>query len=370
VEMSNAQGRVMLASGEQGEAAIGRAPRKTAVIEAINIIQWCLYYPGVIDPAELPLSAADRRRLGRSLAAYRAGDLLDALAAHPAGGEGSEGTRLYRAAVILSTGQVEKARALLQRCRADGPLRMALDEVIAAVQFRTFHRSREPATASGWMAESYYLQSRGNLEGALVAARKAVQLSPGFGYAWVRMAELLFSFGKTRDAMKALDRGIQLAPRNAQALALRGFLLSAENHIGAARQAFDDAIALDGALGNAWLGRGLTWMRQGRGEEGRRDMETAAALEPNRSILRSYLGKAFSETRNIAKANTELDRAKKIDAADPTPWLYSAIERKQENRYNEAVDGLERSEQLNDNRRASCSTRIARCAGRTSRRST
>ena len=163
VEMTNPHGPpLLLRSGEQGEAAIGRAPRKTAVIEAINTIQWCLYYPGVIDPAELALTAEDRQRLERSLAAYRSGDLPGALAAHPRGGV-SEGARLYRAAVILSTGQVEKARAELRHCRTEHPLRQALEQMIAAVQFRDFHRKSEPTTASEWMAESYYRQSRGNL---------------------------------------------------------------------------------------------------------------------------------------------------------------------------------------------------------------
>ena len=40
-----------------------------------------------------------------------------------------------------------------------------------------------------------------------------------------------------------------------------------------------------------------------------------------------------------------------LDPNDPTPWLYSAIQHKQENRYNQAVDDLEKSIELNDNRR-------------------
>ena len=70
-------------SGEQGEAEIGRAPRKTAVLEAVNILQWALYYPAVLDPAELRLSTADEARVAGSLTAYRAGDLLGALERYP-----------------------------------------------------------------------------------------------------------------------------------------------------------------------------------------------------------------------------------------------------------------------------------------------
>src|SRR5439155_18645683 len=113
----------------------------------------------------------------------------------------------------------------------------------------------------------------------------AAELSPDFGFAWARVAELEFSFGRTLRAFKDAEHSLELAPRNAQAHALQGFLLSAENRIGAARRSFNEAIELDGALGNAWLGRGLTYIRQGKGESGRRDWQTAEVLEPNRPIL-------------------------------------------------------------------------------------
>lgn len=344
VELSNARGKLLLRSGEQGEAEIGKAPRKTAMIEAINVIQWCLYYPAVLDPAELSPGES------RALTAYREGDLATALAVHSLLHGATVDERLFHAAVILASGQVGKAKSSLSGVPHSDPRRRALEEMIAAVQFRTFDSATTPGTASEWLAHSYYTQSRGDLDAALQAARRAVEISPRFGYAWTRMAELEFSFGRTPRAMQMNERGLAFTPRNAQAHSLQGFLLSAENRIGAARRSFDAAIALDGSLGNAWLGRGLTAFRQGREAEGRRDLQVAAALEPNRSILRSYLGKAFSAAGIDDKAQVEFDRAKEIDPADPTPWLYSAIQLKQQNRYNEAIAEIERSMVLNDNR--------------------
>ena len=104
-------------------------------------------------------------------------------------------------------------------------------------------------------------------------------------------------------------------------------------------------------LGDAWLGRGLCLIRQGKDEDGRRDLQVAAALEPNRAFFHSYLGKAFSNDGNEPKARLELERAKTLDPKDPTPWIYSAIENKQDSRINEAVRDLEKSMELNDNRR-------------------
>lgn len=352
VDLQNALGRVLLNAGESGEAEIGKPPRKTAVIEAKNILQWALYYPGVLDPEELGVGAREGGAVGASLEAYRAGDLLGALEKYPkARSPASEAGRLYRAGVMLAVGRVDEAVAAMKGLAASTPGKRALEQMIAAVKFEDWTREGEPTTAAEWMAESYYEQSKSRLEPALAAARKAVELRPEFGYAWVRIAELEFSFGRTPRALEALEKGLALTPRNAQGHALRGFLLSAQNRITQARESFAIAIQLDGALGNAWLGRGLTYIRQGKDERGRLDLQTAATVEPTRSILHSYLGKAFSQIGDNSTARKDLKRAIELDPNDPTPFLYSAIQNKQENRYNEAIDDLEKSIQLNDNRR-------------------
>ena len=50
-------------------------------------------------------------------------------------------------------------------------------------------------------------------------------------------------------------------------------------------------------------------------------------------------------------ARKDLDLAKKLDPKDPTPLLYSALELQQRNRTNQAITDLEKSIELNDNRR-------------------
>src|SRR4030095_7214490 len=49
VEMTNSFGQLPLKNGEAGVAEPGVAPRKTAALEMVNVIQWALYYPGVLD---------------------------------------------------------------------------------------------------------------------------------------------------------------------------------------------------------------------------------------------------------------------------------------------------------------------------------
>jgi tetratricopeptide (TPR) repeat protein len=349
VELRNKMGSVVVRSGEQGLVEPGRAPTKTAVIISSNIIQWCLYYPGLLDADALHLGPA----LARSIGAYRDGDLLQALKLYPRGhAPASADERAYRASLLLAVGRVPEAEAQLGGGRNSDALR----QLIAAVKFQEHRRASPPNTGSDWLAESYYRQSRSDLTGALAAAEQAVVVAPNFGFAWVRVANLQFGFGRVREAARALERGRALSARNPQAAALAGYFASAENHIAEAGRHFDEALAIDGFLGNAWLGRGLCKIRRGDAVEGRKDLQVAAAMEPNRALLHSYLGKAFSNAGDNTTSGRELNRARTIDPNDPTSWLYSALLDKQEHEFNRGIDDLTESLQLNDNRRLYRST--------------
>ena len=358
VTFANAQGSLTLTNREQASAAPGQRPIRTPGFVANNLLQWCFYYPGVLDLSDLPLSAGEGEALKESVAAYRAGDLLAALATYPAARQAtSDAEKIFHAAILLSVGQVDQAEAEwtalpvgIQQSAAVESLRT----LVAAVKRSPNPATSNPRLASELLAASYYEQSRATNEAALKIAldlaRRATVVSPQFGFAWERVAELEFGFGRVTEASAALEKSLELAPRNAQALALKGFLLAARNKISEGIGWFDRAIAADAALGNAWLGRGLCRIRSGDFEGGRNDLLVAAALEPQRAVLRSYLGKAFSEAGEPALASKELGLAVRLDPNDPTAWLYSALLKQQQNRINEAIGDLEKSEQLNDNR--------------------
>ncbi len=358
VKFGNNQATLMLTNGEQAMVELGKAPARTAGFIANNLLQWCFYYPAVIAADELPLSANEQKSLADSLAAYRAGDLLVALTKFPAGKTDSAAVKLYHAALLLAVGEVAgteaELAALPKNSNRTERLAQALRQLIAAVKRQPAAVTNSPQLTSELLAASYFEQSRAiretSLANALGLARQAVTNSPDCGFAWARVAELEFSFGRTKAALAALDQSLTLAPRNAQALALKGFVLAAQNNPHAAIASFNAALAADAALGNAWLGRGLSRIRTGDAKGGREDLLVAAALEPQRAELRSYLGKAYVAAGDDAHATKELNLAKKLDPHDPTAWLYSALQKQQNNQINDAIRDLEKSEQLNDNR--------------------
>ena len=360
VQVGNGQHSLLLTNNQQAVVDPGTAPVRTAGFVVNDVLQWCFYYPAVLDLRDLTLGAPEQQALQESLDLYRAGDLLGALAKYPAGRRpASDSERIYHAALLLSVGDAKQTEAELAALPAGADARVrqladSLRTLIAAVKRQPKPSTIPPQLSSELLAASYAEQARAtgdeSLRAALELARRATVVSPEFGFAWCRVAELEFGFGHTARALEALNRSLTLSPRNAQSLALKGFLLAAENKIGPALEWFDRAIAVDAALGNAWLGRGLCRIRRGDAAAGREDLLIAAALEPQRALLRSYLGKAFADGGDLKRADKELHLALQLDPGDPTGWLYLALIKQQENRINESIKDLETSQERNDNR--------------------
>jgi len=402
-ELSNGVDKKTIHTGYQGTARPGQDIQIRTILKAKNISQWWIYYPAVLDPTEIEhgLAPAEKTQFGASLASYRAGDLQAALTNCPGYPNvtpvepTSEAQRTYLAGLYLAVGAVDHTEAQLTNVSTNASLAIALRTMIAAVALplegqradrKQKAESEDQMSSSELLALSYTHQSTNGLKEALRAARLAVEQSRDFGFGLARVAELEFSFGHTHAAREAVTHALRVTPRNAQARALNGFLLAAENHTKEALAEFEEAIRIDPALGNAWLGRGLCKRRLGwwnsagvspRNSEGNggaapqpsgtpaphsravesqelkdwlADLQTAAILEPTRSLVRSYAGKAFAEIGETRLAEKELNFARELDPNDPTPWLYSALLKQQQNQINKAIDDLESSQDRNDNR--------------------
>src|SRR5437870_3627854 len=176
VDIESAGRQLSLKTGDAAEVGPGRPPRLVPMREATDLIQWCFYYPAVVDLKELEFSREEQAALADSLEAYRNGDLNGALEKYPAGRQPAfDSERLYRAALALAAGQVTDAEELLAvtDTTAGGhtqAVRSALLELIAVVKVRP---RAAPAplpsddSPSRWLGESYRSQSEADLVGAL-----------------------------------------------------------------------------------------------------------------------------------------------------------------------------------------------------------
>ena len=66
----------------------------------------------------------------------------------------------------------------------------------------------------------------------------------------------------------------------------------------------------------------------------------ATLLEPKVSLYQSYLGKAYYQLKRFPEGLAALASAKRLDSHDPTPWLYTSLFLRDQNRQLPALDEL------------------------------
>lgn len=174
VKLSNAFGQTKLVSGEMDLVEPGGPPQRTAMLEVINLIQWALYYPAVLDLGDLELSPNETQILTNSLAAYRAGDILRAVSEYPTNRViASVSERLYSAALLLAA----LDRGLeLSPSNAQG---LALRGFLLAARYRlveaesVFNRAigQSPSLGNAWLGRGLYRIRRGDINGGLSTCR-------------------------------------------------------------------------------------------------------------------------------------------------------------------------------------------------------
>ena len=132
-----------------------------------------------------------------------------------------------------------------------------------------------------------------------------------------------------------------------------GFVHLAQIDTKSARADFTAAIDRDSFSALPRLGLGLAMIREGRLVEGREQIEIAVALDPNNSLLRSYVGKAYYEensTKRNRLAETQFALAQELDQMDPTYSFYDAVLKQSEARPVDALESLNSAIDKNDNR--------------------
>jgi tetratricopeptide (TPR) repeat protein len=367
VAAANQQGSITVSPGQEAIAQAGRAPTFQLVAHPRDAVQWALYYPPIIDYRleDFPAGAGTSWEglVRESIEHYGQGDLTSALSILCQAPEGIRDPRFFtfRAGLLLTVGRLDEAGADIEKALALDPANsqaFALQSVVAVVQNdkdkalalanKAIDFGQHSATAM--VARSYALQSRFDLKGALADIQQAVKLAPKNALVWAHLSELWLSLGYLDKALDTAQQAVALNPRLSRTQVVLGFAYLDEIKTKEAKEAFNKAIEFDQGNPLARLGMGLAKIREGNLEEGRQEIEIAAILDPNNSLIRSYLGKAYFDEKRDKLSGNQLDAAKKLDPKDPTPWFYDGIRKLTINRPVEALQDVEKSIELNDNR--------------------
>jgi tetratricopeptide (TPR) repeat protein len=347
---SNEAGKLTITTGQSAVAEKGKGPELRVVVKPRDAVQWTLYYPPVIY--------------------VRPGE------PEPKEDLGDPRYLTHRASLLLAVGRVNEAKADIDKALGIAPnntLALSLQSIIAVTQNEKDKAlalakkavEADPKSASARIALSYAQQANFNLEGARASLQEAVKLSPENALAWARLAEVWLMFGELNKSLDAAQRAVSLNPNLSRTQTVLGFAYLTQVKIKDSKRAFEKAIELDQADPMPRLGLGLAKIREGgwpRWEpdfwkivdkglvEGTREIEIAVSLDPDNSLIRSYLGKAYYEETREKLATDQFEMAKKLDPSDPTPYFYDAIQKQTTNRPVEALHDLQKAIELNDNR--------------------
>ncbi len=368
VQASNPQGSASVGAGQSVAAEAGKAPQPRTVIRPRDAAQWALYYPPVLaavgggtnsDVTGMSPSlrqAIESAGRGDTAAAFAALDRVSAAARDAR-------FHLYKAALLLSVGQVDEARTNIDGALAldsNAGLAYALRAVINVVQNENAQALADanqavtlsPDTAAPKIALSYAQQAGAEIVHARGSMLEAVAQQPEDPLAWARLAELQLMLGFRERAIEAAEKATSLAPDLARTQIAVGFTYLTEFRPAQAKAAFERAIVLNSADPLPRLGLGLAKISAGDLEAGRSDLEVAVGLDSNNALLRAYLGKAYFEEKRAPLDGEQFAIAKRLDPFDPTAFLYDGIRKQTENRPVEALQELDKSIELNDNRAA------------------
>lgn len=365
VKTYNDAGTETITSGQQVQATSRTASLTRINVPSASRAEWAIHYPPVLTLQNIqPLSAEEKSRLDALtpfLQQNRPDLALQSLEQNPAA---SPALDLARASLLLAVGRVDEFDALIPAL-LQGPqagTAHALKAVADAARNRaepalaSAHKAVElaPQQAASHIALSYAQQASLQLDDALASAKKATDVEPANALAWLRLVELRLTQGDIGAAKKALAQIDKLPPEKQQPqvaiLSAKGFVNLFSLKLKAARDNFQAALKQDSADPQNHLGLGLALLRDGKLEEGRRQLEYAVSLDPLRSTLRSYLGRAYFEEKREGEAIKQWDLAKQFDPNDPTPYFYTGVHKLFANDPIGAVDELEKSKELNDKR--------------------
>jgi len=331
VILENEQGQLLLTDGQSASAREGEAPVRRLDITPEDAVQWSLYYPSLIDKSRHQIKSATTQPL------------------------------IVEADQLLAVGRVTEARLLLDNILQQSPNNApahAMLSIIALTQNRNDKAmtlaqtafTLDPTSPEAAIALSYAQQAQFDLRAARDTLYTALHFNPDNSLLLARKAELLLSLGYLEEAEIVAQQAIGLDPRQAHAITILGFAHLSQFEVKRAQRYFEWAISLNQADPLPRLGHGLAVIRNGKLSDGRREIEIAATLNPANALIRSYLGKAYYEEKRNELAADQFILAKSLDPNDPTPWFYDAVRKQTLNRPVEALQDLQQSIHLNDNR--------------------
>ena len=315
---TNDSGKSIVTSGEQIKTIVNKRPLKVEEKDHRKLVDWAIYYPPVI-PAH-----SDRD--------------------------------LHKASLMLSYGNIDQALSIIETINSSeseallSVIEITNNNIERAHKLASSSISKSPDSYTGYIALSFVWQAKKNIFKALENAEIAVRKSENNLITLSRLAELQLSVGQIDQAVETLDKATLLNPEYSSINTLKGFLSLLSYDKDSAKKYFQSAITRNEIDPLPHLGLGIYFIRNNELKKGRREIEIAVSLDPNNSILRSYLGKSYYEEKRDNLAIEQYKLAKKYDRLDPTPYFYESVLHLFNNDPVDALSNINKSIENNNHR--------------------
>ena len=157
----------------------------------------------------------------------------------------------------------------------------------------------------------------GDLDGALAALTKAIELDPGLVRAWLERGLARGAKGDKEGEIADLTRAIELDPASTRAWMERGGTRGNKGDLDGAMADETRAIELDPGFARAWANRGGVRYQKGDLEGALSDLTRAVDLDPELALARVNRGIVRYKMGDFAGAAADLERALELDPGSP-----------------------------------------------------
>lgn len=117
-------------------------------------------------------------------------------------------------------------------------------------------------------------------------------------------------------ALNLIDREIAAAPNDLDLLGWRARLLTWSGDIAGAEQEYRGILRVSRNDPDVWLGLSQVYMREGKVQQAREAIDTAASLDPHRADIHAERGKILRTEGESGAAKSEFRRALQLDPAN------------------------------------------------------
>lgn len=207
----------------------------------------------------------------------------------------------------------------------------------------------DPKLIAAYFKRGNTYLDHGEVDRAIADYATAIKLDPGNAAAWMNRGLAYFKKGDFDSVIADCTEAVKLDPKLASAYSIRAnaFWERGDRH----RAIADYNLALRGDPKNAlaYNGRGLAFAEEGNLEQAIADYSQALRLEPRLLIAYLNRGNAYRLKNAHDPALADLTKALKIDPRNATAYFYRGLALTAKGAYDQAISDLSKVMQLDPN---------------------